>query len=178
MSAPDHYAILGLAPRLSLDSADVQQRFYRLSRKVHPDRFSLAAPAERARAEEATAALNDAYRTLRDPVARAEYFLGRQGFEPAAGRQAPAHLLEEVFELREALEELRAGDSSARPRIEEANERLRSELKEGRAHLRMLFEKYDRDGDAAVLGEIRAALDRRKYVDNLVTQVESELGSE
>lgn len=175
MSTADYFAILGLAPRLALDSADLQQRFYRLSREVHPDR---AAPQDRARAEEATAALNDAYRTLRDPVSRAEYFLRRQGFEPAEGRQTPAHLLEEVFELREALEELRAGDVSARPRIEEAATRLRGDLVEGRAHLRMLFDCYDRGGDPAVLAEIRAALDRRKYVDNLVTQVESELGGE
>ena len=56
--------------------------------------------------------LNDAFRTLRDPVTRAEYFLRESGLE--LSKDAPPELLEEVFELNMALEELRGGDESAR----------------------------------------------------------------
>ena len=59
--------------------------------------------------------LNDAFRTLRDPVSRAEYFLRESGLE--LSKDAPPELLEEVFELNMALEELRGGDESARPQL-------------------------------------------------------------
>ena len=59
--------------------------------------------------------LNDAFRTLRDPVARAEYFLQPERLE--LSKEAPPELLEEVFELNMALEELRGGDESARPQL-------------------------------------------------------------
>src|SRR6267154_2416557 len=58
-----------------LESDDLKKRFYDRSRQWHPDRFSRASSEEKQRSEEMTAVLNDAFRTLRDPVARAEYFL-------------------------------------------------------------------------------------------------------
>jgi molecular chaperone HscB len=174
MSAPDYFAFFGLEPKLSIDAAGLEERFYRLSRELHPDRFSRAAPAERAQAEQAAATLNDAYRTLRDPIARAEYLLRREGFEAPDGRKPPANLLEEVFETSQALEDLRGGDESARTRLEEARVRMRVALTEGDARLRLLFEDYDRLGDRALLAGIRAWLDQRKYLGNLLAQIESE----
>jgi hypothetical protein len=48
---------------------------------------------------------------------------------------------------------------------------------EGDARLRLLFEDYDRLGDRALLAGIRAWLDRRKYLGNLLAQIESELAT-
>ena len=62
MSAPDYFQVFGLAPKLALDLADLEQRFYRLSRESHPDRFQRGTPAERERSLDASATLNDAYR--------------------------------------------------------------------------------------------------------------------
>ncbi|MGO9097542.1 MAG: Fe-S protein assembly co-chaperone HscB [Bryobacteraceae bacterium] len=175
MDAPDYFHFFGLDPRLTLDLADLETRFYRLSRKLHPDRHAQAAPAERERSLEASAILNDAYRTLRDPVARAEYLLKRQGFKPT--KEVPAELLDEVFELNLALEELRAGDASVRPRLQAARGRFRALLAESDAALQRLFADYDQAPGPATLGPIRAALNRRKYIFNLVQQVESESSS-
>ena len=87
--APDYFRFFGLDRQLSLDPADLQQRYYSLSRLLHPDRFQRGTPNEKRFALDATAILNDAYRTLRDPVARAEYVLKEEGFE--AGRaQSPS----------------------------------------------------------------------------------------
>ena len=103
------FEAFGLEPALSLDADDLKKRFYERSRQWHPDRFSRASAAEQEKALEMTAVLNDAFRTLRDPVARAEYFLKENGIE--LSKEAPPELLEEVFELNMALEELRDGDA-------------------------------------------------------------------
>jgi len=167
------YQALGLDPKLALDSEDLKKRFYERSRQWHPDRFGRAPEAERQQSLDMTALLNDGFRTLKDPIARAEYFLESRGISPS--KNPPPELLEEVFELNMALEELREGDSSARPQLEAARERFSSMLDESRQELEGLFSKFDQNQDRAVLQEIRQVLDRRRYVSNLVRDVEKEL---
>jgi molecular chaperone HscB len=173
METPDYFQFFGLAPKLALDSADLQARFYRLSRELHPDRFQRATPAERERSLEASAILNDAYRTLRDPVARAEYLLKLRGMA-ADSKQAPPELLEEVFALNEALEELRGGEAHARSQIEAARGRFLALRQETDERIEALSRRWD-EGDTEALSGIRAVLNRRRYITNLLAQVESEL---
>jgi molecular chaperone HscB len=168
-----YYETLGLEPRLALDPADLQKRFYERSREWHPDRFSRGTPEQRQSSLDMTAVINDAYRTLRDPVARAEYFLRQSGFE--LSKEAPPELLEEVFELNMALEEIREGDDSARPQLELAGQRFARMLKEIDAGLEGLFTSYDATRDSAVLEEIHSTLNRRRYISNLVRDVDKEL---
>ena len=165
-----YYDALGLAPSLSLDAEDLKKRFYERSRQWHPDRFSRAGAAEQEQALEMTAVLNDAFRTLRDPVSRAEYFLKENGVE--LGKAAPAELLEEVFELNMALEELKGGDESARPQLLAARDRFQGMLAGSDAGLAKLF---GREMGPKVLDEIRAELNRRRYIANLVREVEKVL---
>jgi molecular chaperone HscB len=165
------YEALGLEPTLAIDAADLQKRFYERSRQWHPDRFSRASAGDQQRALDMTAVLNDAFRTLRDPVSRAEYFLKESGIE--VSKEAPPELLEEVFELNMALEELRGGDESARPQLQAAGERFAAMLLESDRALGELFARHD--SGTAALNEIRAALNRRRYVSNLVREVEKEL---
>jgi molecular chaperone HscB len=168
------YESLGLEPALALDPEDLKQRFYAQSRLWHPDRFSRAGEAERQQALDKTAVLNDAFRTLRDPVSRAEYFLRERGID--VSRDAPPELLEEVFELNMALEEMRGGGESARPQLEPAAQRFQTMLAELDARLETLFARHDRDPGPAVLQEIGAALNRRRYIANLVREVEGRAG--
>src|SRR3984885_2298498 len=116
------FQFFGLEPKLRVDAEMLQKRFYELSRQWHPDRFSRKSSSEQAEAMEATSTLNDGYRTLKDPVKRAEYLLKEEGFPIGEQRSkdVPPELLEEVFELNMMLEELREGDESARPQLEEA----------------------------------------------------------
>lgn len=166
----EYYEALGLAPSLDLDTEDLKRRFYERSRQWHPDRFSRASAAEQEHALHMTAVINDAFRTLRDPVARAEYFLRQSGIEPA--KSAPAELLEEVFELNLALEELRSGEQAARPALEDARRRFQAMLAASDEALQQLFRRgQDRD----VLEAIRKELDRRRYIANLVRDVEKAL---
>jgi molecular chaperone HscB len=168
-----YFEALGLAPKLALDSEDLQQRFYERTRQWHPDRFGRASEAERRHAEEMTALLNDAFRTLRDPVSRAEYLLAEYGLEPS--QDAPAELLEEVFELNMALEELRNGEASARGPLLEARDRFAAMLRRIDEELAELFARHDFAPSPEIRLQIRGVLNRRRYIANLVRDVDKEL---
>jgi len=104
----DHWTVLGLDRRLDLDRADLERRFHGLNRRLHPDYFRLRSPEEQTISLEASAAVNTAYRTLRDPVGRVEYLLELEGMGLGSAGQAkpPADLFEEIMELQEARMEL------------------------------------------------------------------------
>jgi molecular chaperone HscB len=173
----DYYRFLGMPRRLRVDAAQLEATFYQLSRLLHPDRYLRRTPRERQYSLEATAILNDAYRILRDPVKRAEYVLSQEGFNigEQRGKDVPPELLEEVFELNEALEELRGGDESARPELEKARERFLGMRQEADRELDRLYAEFDQTGSRETLARIRAVLNRRRYISNLVGEVEKEL---
>lgn len=171
----DYFQFFGLERKLFLDTKDLQNRFYELSRKLHPDRFTRKPEQEKANSLEASSILNDAYRVLREPVARAEYLLKHEGFDIGEQRSkdVPPELLEEVFELNMALEELRMGDEDARGAIEDARRKFIAMREAIDVEIEELFKKYDKAEDRAVLQKIRGVLNRRRYVRNLVSEVEN-----
>ncbi len=173
----DYYAFLGIPRKLNLDLDALQRKFYELSRLLHPDRYTLKPVTERQFSLEATAILNDAYRVLRDPVARAEYVLRENNLEkPADGpNSVPPELLEEVFEMNMALEELRSGDASVRPQLEQTRQRFDGLRRELDSKLEALFRRYDVQPGKSALEDIRAVLVHRRYVQNLLSQVNKEL---
>ena len=176
---PDYFRFFGLDRRLSLDLDDLRTRFYDLSRRIHPDKFLRSAPNEQRCSLDAAATLNDAYRTLRDPVARAEYVLKAEGFDigERKSKDVPPELLQEVFELNMLLEELRSGDTSARPQLERVLEKFQSMREAVDGELSRLFAEYDRTGGRNILVRIRDVLSRRRYVANLVSQAERDLAA-
>ncbi len=119
----DYFAFFGLPPKLNLDVATLEKDFYELSRRLHPDLNARGGSRVQEWSLEQSSMLNDAYRTLRDPIKRTEYLLHLEGMEleeqsKSATEQAratgevkkqivPPDLLEEVFELNMQLEELR-----------------------------------------------------------------------
>lgn len=119
----DYFSVFGLERKLNLDEAALQRDFYRLSREFHPDKFARASAADQQRAMEKSSQLNDAYRALKDPIARTQHLLALEGVkleeQSSAATQAarasgtektqvvPPELLEEVFELNMQLQELR-----------------------------------------------------------------------
>ena len=173
----DYFELFGIPRRLNLSLDALQQRYYELSRQLHPDRFMQKPEAERQRALDMSSALNDAYRTLKDPVKRAQYLLGLEGFDSGEQRSkdVPPELLEEVFELNMALEEMRGGDDSARPQLEQAEKNFTSMLAETDQQLQSFFGQYDTSKSQDVLSQIRNVLNRRKYIQNLVSEVERTL---
>jgi molecular chaperone HscB len=109
----DHFARLGLPAALELEPASLDRAYFALQRQWHPDRFVARPPDERARASSEAAALNDAYRTLKDPLSRAVYLAGLRGVElPGDGKTIDdPDLLMEAMETREALHEAATPDA-------------------------------------------------------------------
>ena len=173
----DYFELFGIPRSLNISLDDLQRRFYELSRQLHPDRFVRKPEAERQRALDMSSALNDANRSLKDPIQRAQYLLKLEGFEigEQGSKDVPPELLEEVFELNMALEELRGGDSSARPQLEQAEANFTGMLGEVHQQLLGLFEKYDSEHSRDTLAAIRGVLNRRKYIQNLLNEVHAEL---
>ena len=170
----DYFEFFDLPRNLAIDGKDLEKRFYALSRKWHPDLFARKSQLERDESLEATALLNDGYRTLREPIARALYLLKQEGFDVAeqGSRDVPPDLLEEVFELNMAVEELRDGDESARGQLDTARQRFEAMRTELDNELQAQFALWDAGHDKAALSEIRAVLNRRKYITNLIKQTE------
>jgi molecular chaperone HscB len=190
----DYFAFFGLPRKLTVDLADLEQRFHALSWKLHPDNFVRASEEERQLSLDLSSQLNDAYRTLRDPVARVEYLLGLAGMrkEGQKKQQAPPELLEEVFELNESLDELRdarasGGDvaqmSGLRAKLEAAQHRLESSLAEVDQELVRVSSEWDLALDTSaddatkkkVMERMNEILNRRSYIRNLVNGVRQEL---
>lgn len=168
----DYFEFFDLPRNLTVDIKDLERRFYALSRKWHPDLFARRSQSERDESLEAAALLNDGYRTLRDPIARALYLLREEGLDVAeqGSKDVPPDLLEEVFELNMAVEELKDGDESARAQLNTARVRFEAMRAELDAELHSRFEVWDAGHNKDALAGIRAVLNRRKYITNLITQ--------
>jgi molecular chaperone HscB len=160
----DYFEFFDLPRNLAIDLRDLEKRFYALSRELHPDRFARRSEAERERALEDSATLNDAYRTLRDPIARALYLLKLEGFDigEQGSKDVPPELLEEMFELNMAIEEADAPQLEASlRRFEKMREALDGELQ-------AKFAEWDTRHSREALSAIRGVLNRRKYITNLI----------
>ncbi len=193
----DFFQVFDLPRGFQIDLAALEHEFHRLSRKVHPDRFARAQENERQWSLADTALLNDAYRTLKDPLYRTEYLLKLEGAEigeefagadAKAGKdpsRVPSDLLEEVFELNMQLEEMRM----ARKMGEEYPE-LQTSLTTAKEKFNGLLEAVDSDlraqwqvwdaGDAlarkTAQNAMVALLHRRRYLSNLLRDVSDTLG--
>jgi molecular chaperone HscB len=183
----DFFSFLSLPRKLNLDMADFEQRYRALSRQFHPDYFYNAAPAERRASLEKSSYLNDAYRTLRNPISRIDYLLKIEGLAAQgpemASKQVPAGLLEEVFALNEELDEVREQRSSGaaaevwKERLERARQPIEAKRAEHEAQLQELSARWDATGDRAVLEALRDRVLERNYINNLLATIEKELSA-
>lgn len=112
----DPFATLGAPRRFDLDLSVLEKTHRELSRALHPDKFAQASASERRAALEKAAAVNEAWRMLRDPIKRAEALFRVHGIavgETNEPKASPAFLME-VLEEREALAEARAAKDLAK----------------------------------------------------------------
>jgi molecular chaperone HscB len=202
----DYFKFFGLPRKLNVDVAGLEREFYVLSRKLHPDLYSGADKREQEWSLEQSSQLNDAYRTLKDPINRTEYLLRLEGVEleeqsKFATEQAratgqvkkqvvPPDLLEEVFDLNMQLEELRMQKKMGEdaPALIEEIGRQKLELEEKHEALLEALKRDWRQWDQAVDSGTEAdrlkirdqmvdLLNRRNYLRNLVRDVNEVLES-
>ena len=192
-----YFEVFSLPPKLRLDTAALEKAFYTLQRTLHPDRVANQSPQAQAEATERSSQLNDAYRTLRDPIRRTEYLLGLEGIDleeqsvqataqaKAAGTAkkqiVPPDLLEEAFELNMQLEEMKMGDDDPQLRADlaKAKANVQSMLDSSQKSLEAEWDSWDAAIDSeddgakdAAKDEMLALLNRRGYLRNLVRDCE------
>lgn len=114
MAPASKFAVLGVPESYELSSDELDKKFRELSLRLHPDRFVKAPPAERVAALAKSSALNDAYRTLKSPVGRAEHLLELAGNPLGEGEHVDQGFLMEILELREELAEAKASGDAGR----------------------------------------------------------------
>ncbi len=186
-----YFELFDLPRKLWIEMGALEQKFLQLSWKFHPDNFVNASEHERDLSLKRSSELNDAYRVLRDPVARVEYLLGLEGErkEGEKKQQAPPELLEEVFELNENLDELRearssgGGLASLKTRLESAEKSFQLKLDDVDKQLQSVARGWDAAMDAnadqktrkALMGRMNELLNRRSYIRNLVGNVAKEM---
>jgi molecular chaperone HscB len=186
----DYFSFFGLPRALQLDAQELERRFRDLSRKFHPDFYYNAPPAERLASLERSSYLNDAYRTLRNPVTRVEHLLAIEGLAPVTAHgtvKVPPSLLEEVFALNEELDEIReareaGGDAAALGRrLDAARTPIDRKRDEHERELQALMARWDSQADAAAvdrratLEAMRERLLERNYINNLLATIEREV---
>jgi molecular chaperone HscB len=193
----DFFQVFSLPRRLTIDTAALERQFYKLSRKLHPDVYARASEQEQEWSLRNASLLNDAYRTLKDPIARTEYLLRLEGVEieeegkQPGGRKdpsrVPADLLEEVFELNMQLEEMRMArgsgedDPDLRRDLERARSHFESQLADSDTSLEKLWIEWDESlsslaaDSEKIKDQMVALLDRRRYIRNLVRDVNATL---
>ncbi len=182
----DYFTFFGLLPKLNVDVPALEKSFYELSRKLHPDLNARAGSQEQEWSLEQSSLLNDAYRTLRDPIKRTEYLLHLEGVEleeqsKSATEQAratgelkkqivPPDLLEEVFELNMQLEELRMNkkmEDDDRALIAEIGKQKRS-LETKHAALLQELQAYWKSWDDLVDRGHAASQERAQVTNKMV----------
>ena len=126
----DYFEVLGLPRRFAVDPAELERRYLELSRAVHPDRVVGRPADERSGAAGPAMELNQAYRTLKRDLPRAEHILRLEGVTIEDNQPVEQELLIEMLELREELAEaVAAGDRARLSALERgARERERNEL--------------------------------------------------
>ena len=201
----DYFTFFSLPRKLALDVVALEKQFYVLSRKLHPDRFASKPIAEQEAALAESSLLNDAYRTLKDPISRTQYLLTLEGVEleeqskaatdaaRASGEQkkqiVPPELLEEVFELNMQLQEMRAANKMGEDEPElrrdlmTAKDTFDAKMVETQAELEGLWSVWDAGvdtGDEVAKTRAKDAmvvlLNKRSYLRNLVRDVNEALG--
>jgi molecular chaperone HscB len=186
----NYFSFFGLPRKLNVDLAGLEREFYKLSRKLHPDIYARASDKEQEWSVEQSSRLNDAYRTLRDPIARTEYLLGLEGVKlEEQSKQAtdaartgggekkqvvPPDLLEEVFELNMQLEEMRAAkktgetDSDTVESLKTAKKNFESRLETSQVELKKLWDEWDALVEREQRGEAVPDEERKRIRDKMV----------
>jgi molecular chaperone HscB len=200
----NYFEFFSLPRHLHIEVSALEKQFYVLSRKLHPDRFAGKSIAEQEAALAQSSLLNDAYRTLKDPIARTQYLLTLEGVQleeqsksatdaaRASGEQkkqiVPPELLEEVFELNMQLAEMRANkqmgedEPELRRELMTAKDAFDEKMVQTQEDLEALWTKWDvaftvgdEPAKLAARDGMVTLLNKRSYLRNLVRDVNEAL---
>lgn len=187
----DYFTCLGLPRKLNIDTGKLEAKFYEMSRAFHPDFYEAKTDMEKAVSLANSATLNQAYRTLKDPIERVEYLLRLEaGSAKEIPGKAPTDLFETLLEIQEQLEEVKAHKTDTTQAPAELMTQLkgkRATLETKRASLERrlaeLFHIWDRLIETSkpdhvhktekehVLKEMRDILSQRNYLNTMLGNI-------
>jgi molecular chaperone HscB len=186
----DYFTCMGFPRRLTIDPSQLETKFYELSRAFHPDFYQNKSAEEQTISLGNSAMLNTAYRTLRDPIQRAEYLLDLEaGAVKDIRTSPPADLFEEILELQDTLDEYRAADRASGAaatlcsKLQTERMTLERRQRDMETALQQLFTQWDAlqdRGEATdqaraervrILKHMRDILSNRTYVKNIVNDL-------
>ena len=163
----NHFELFGLTPAYALETESLERSYREIQSQIHPDRYAHAGDAERRASMQWTTRVNEAYRTLKDPVQRAKHLLELHGVDVAfeTNTAMPSEFLTQQMELRESLEDATAKKDSARL------DSLRKDLGKSRLSLQQqIAEAIDAKKDyAAAAGLVR----KLQFLDRLDEEIDS-----
>lgn len=191
----DYFTLFDIGYKLSVDPELLEKQYYELSRRFHPDYYQQRSKAEQDISLENTAFLNTAYQILQAPLKKTAYLLRLiegegEDQEPA---QAPEALFEDIFEIQETLEDLRALDQSDEIRRAElektlraASERMAQFESEEKERLNALFVKWDTletercdngftEGQKELLTPMKQILSHAAYLERILQNIKTAL---
>jgi molecular chaperone HscB len=166
--AQDYFALFGLAPRYRIDPQELERAYRGLQREIHPDRHAAGDEAQRRLALQSSARVNEAYRALKDPVARGQYLLSLRGIDALAETNtalAP-EFLERELERREAVAEAQADRDASR---------LDGLLRDVRADASALETKLAEELDRASWEAARDSVRELKFLAKVADDIEAVL---
>ena len=191
----DYFTCMGLPRRLTIDQRQLETKFYELSRAFHPDFYQNKSETEQSISLSNAATLNSAYRTLRDPIQRAEYLLDLEaGAVKEIRNSPPADLFEEILELQDTLDEYRASDRASdkgqqlRTTLQAEQQTLEQRKRDMETQLLQLFTDWDllqdrgeatsqaRSERDRLLKQMREILSNRTYVKSIVNDLVATIG--
>ena len=171
----DHFSLLGLPRQFDIDLAQLQQKFVALSRHAHPDFHGGESPEVQQLSLRISSAVNDAYRTLKDPAARASYLLELLGGKSSAvDKSVPDGFLATMMMMQEELAEAKALNNQAELA------RLKAVLQTQQEGLfKRITKLFNEHQDAVscqavvtdILDEIRKHVNAISYVKKMLSQL-------
>ena len=162
-----HFDLFGLQPAFAVDEERLERAYREIQSRVHPDRFAHAGDAERRASLQWTTRVNEAYRTLRNPVARATHLLALHGVDVAfeTNTAMPADFLTQQMELREALED--ATETKNPTALDQLQKRLDADQ---RALEERLAERLDDQRDYTGAADLVREL---KFLEKLEAEIDA-----
>ncbi|HCZ17608.1 MAG TPA: Fe-S protein assembly co-chaperone HscB [Accumulibacter sp.] len=162
----DHFSLFELPPGFRLDAALLDRRYLEMQSRVHPDRFASAGEAERRLSLQWATRVNEAYQTLKKPLARAKYLLHLAAHEIGSENNAamPADFLVEQMEWREAVGEARA--AGEHHELEHLHHRLQREIRERYDELAVLLD------DQHDLEQSADRIRRLMFIEKLLIEID------
>jgi len=171
----DYFQLLGLPRTFELDAEELHRRFLALNRHAHPDYHAGETPEVQQLSLQISAAVNDAYRTLKDPAGRAAYLLELLGGKSSAeDKSVPEGFLGTMMMMQEEIADAKSSNNA------DALGRIRAVLITQRdgllRRLAGLFEEYQESVACEavrkdLLGEIRKQVNAVSYVRKLLSQL-------